>query len=267
MRLALHPRQDMSGWDEYDANPKYPENRILPLTNGFLLENNKFKLRTGEEFENPYHADNPLQNTWRSIDKLTYHTTPRDNYSYWGLEQDPSAKVALAEVANQLHVPGRWLADTIALTTRGTFNPNYRHSNPRKSGALVATPEQIEDLEGYQTLPGQIREMGRYLRSYQLDTPYDIINAIVAPTKFDLLKKRPLTARVLNNGVYSLDSLHKSLGSFIGQQYESVSAEDYLRSYQHDYFVPHCRWCNAMQKSGNQIVPHQFQEAALNVYK
>lgn len=264
----MKPRGDMAGWDEYGASSAYVPNNVVQLTGGHFLLDNKFGTLGTQEVKDPeYDWSNPVRNTFVSTKREDYPTAEPQNHGYAALYHDKKLSSRLTNVAATLEIPSKWLADTLAVTSRGTFDAQYS-AGPGVYGIASKNATQLKDKYGY--LSGDaVRQLDEVQRQLE-DTPREVLQkgpefVLTALTlgrkRAEEVAENPRKALVLNNGVYSLNDVFDALGGHAGRSYDHVN-NDIRRQSQRAVHVDHradCRWCRAIAGSNTQPVPHQYQ--------
>jgi hypothetical protein len=269
--IINQPRGDMLGWDEYDDNPIEVEDAVK-LAGGAFVNNNSIGDRaTGQAKPVDYSWQSPIRNIYAPNKASEYSVgEPGRNYGYGGIYANPDLQQEIARVSSETDVPGRWIADSLALVTRGTFSP-FNDAGGGAFGYVVKRPDQVMKLGVNPLLysrgdlrtqmdavvqqlkrSGVASEGSEYALTSLLDTE-------TAQRTYD----NPRLATALNNGVYNLESLWNSLGSHqdIAYNHSLNKRRQAGNSHKHDSFNPECAWCLALAQSKSSIVPHEFQNA------
>lgn len=268
--IINQPRGDMLGWDEY--NSPIDVDDAVKLSGGMFVNNDSMSNRkTGESQPLDYSWQNPIRNLYapNKASEYTVGYTGR-NYGYGGLYSNPELQQEVARVSSEVNVPGRWLADSLALITKGTFSP-YSDAGGGAFGFVAKRPDQLVGL-GINPLMysrGDVRTQMNAVaeqlkRSGVADqgaeyTLTSLLNTEAAQRTYD----NPRLAAAMNNGVYTLEDMWNSLGSHQDIAYDHAlnKRRKANNSHKHDGFNPQCAWCLSLAQSKSSIVPHEFQNA------
>jgi hypothetical protein len=266
--MLTQPRGDMSGWDEFDENDfRVAPNTALKLSGGYYVEQDAVKNREGSE-SGEYSWDNPIRNIWQSNKAEDYNPKDDANYGYGALYSDPSLRRGVQDISSEYGIPGRWVADSLALTTRGTFDPHYSQGG-EASGLLAKTPEQIADLgvSPYRYAIGETDAQIEAVKAQLEKTPRDVLSsgvenfftALLDPELAQRTLESPRHALQLNNGVYTLKDMWDALGSHqdIAYKHSLNSIRENRMGHVHDEFTPFCATCQALKLSRSKIIPHE----------
>lgn len=268
--IINQPRGDMLGWDEY-TNPIEVDDAVKLSGNYFINNNSMSNRATGESHELDYSWQNPIRNIYAPNKSAEYGIgIPGRNYGYGGVFANPQLQQEIARVSDETQVPGRWIADSLALVTKGTFSP-FNDAGGGAFGFVAKRPDQLMKLgiNPLQYSRGDLRtQMDAVSQQLQQSgvasagaefTLTSLLNPEVAQRTYD----NPRMASVLNNGVYSLEDMWNALGSHndIAYNHALNSRRIASNSHKHDRFNPQCAWCLSLAQSKSKIVPHQFQNA------
>lgn len=267
--IINQPRGDMLGWDEYEAPIDVDDG--VKLKGAYIANNTLNDRETGESHELDYSWQNPLRNLYapNRASEYTVGIAGR-NYGYGEVYSNPELQQEIARVSGETGVPGRWIADSLAVTTKGTFSP-YAEAGGEAFGFVAKRPDQIMKM-GLNPLlytKGDLRTQMDAVRQNIMSsgvadqgaeyTLTSILNPEIAQRTYE----RPRLASSLNNGVYSLEDLWHSLGSHQDIAYSHALNINRVATnrHKHDGFNPKCAWCLSLAQSKSSIVPHEFQNA------
>lgn len=269
--IINQPRGDMLGWDEFDDNTLEASEGVK-LAGGMFVQDNQSVSRLDQTAQPlGYSWQEPLRNLYAPNKSEEYGlATPERNFGYGALYGDEELRREITRVSNETQVPGRWIADSLALITRGSFSP-YNESGGGAFGFVAKRPDQVMnmginpllysqgnirshmDAVSQQLQKSQVADMGA---EYTLTS---ILNPELAQRTYD----NPILARTLNNSVYTLEDVWNKLGSHQDIAYDHVLNNRRIasNSHKHDSFNPKCAWCLSLMQSRSDIVPHEFQDA------
>lgn len=268
--IINQPRGDMLGWDEYQ-DPIDAEDAVKLNGGVFVASNQMTNKYTGESNELDYSWQNPIRNLY-APNKASEYTLglPGRNYGYAALYTNPELQQEVARVSNEAQVPGRWLADSLALVTRGSFSP-FNDAGGGAFGLLPKRTDQIMKLGinplmySRGDLKTQMDAVSQQLqRSGVADQGAEYTLASLLDTEAaQRTYEKPRLASSLNNGVYSLEDMWNSLGSHqdIAYNHALNTRRRASNSHKHDGFNEQCAWCLSLAQSKSAIVPHEFQNA------
>jgi hypothetical protein len=263
------PRGDMLGWDEFDDDViEAPDG--VKLAGGFLVQDNQ-SINRSTKVGNPLHYSwqEPLRNLYAPNKADEYElATPERNFGYGALYGDEELRREIARASHMTNVPGRWIADSLAMITRGTFSP-YSEAGAGAFGFVAKTPRDVMGMDINPLLysQGDIHtQMDAVIKQLQKSqvaeegaeyTLTSILNPEVAQRSYD----NPLISRSLNNGVYTLEDIWNKLGSHqdIAYNHALNNRRIAVNSHKHDGFNPQCAWCLSLAQARTDIVPHEFQ--------
>ena len=268
--IINQPRGDMLGWDEYE-NPIEVEDAVK-LSGGVFVNNNvMFDRTTGRSNQLDYSWQNPVRNLYAPNKAQEYSIgTPGRNYGYGAIYSEPMLQQEIARVSQENNVPGRWLADSLAFVTRGSFSP-HSDAGGGAFGFVAKRPDQLMNL-GVNPLMysrGDLRtQMDAVSQQLQKSgvasmgaeyTLTSILNPEIAQRTYE----KPRLASSLNNGVYSLEDMWNALGSHqdIAYSHSLNNRRRAMNSHKHDTFNPSCAWCLSLAQSKSNIIPHEYQNA------
>lgn len=265
-RKVAHPRGQTKGWDEVGLTVdrvSVPANAYR-LGDGFSILNNQLIDSKGEptSLKEAYTPESPLRNLFDSTNAKDYTNDGLRNYSYMALKDNPEWQTAIQELSLETGIPGKWIADVMAVLTHGTF-ANMGNVSP------VDVYKNNVPLTGPHTSPkGQVdilkAALSRHKLSELLDGPeWVIAGAMLDETAFSELKADPKLAKQKGNGVRTMKEVWDLLGSHVGGAYDhALNAERKAKwSHVHTDFMETCAVCHALRHSNSEIIPHQYQEA------
>lgn len=268
--IINQPRGDMLGWDEYE-DPIEVEDAVK-LSGGIFVNNNTMHDRTtGQSDELDYSWQNPVRNLYAPNRASEYGIgVPGRNYGYGAVYENPQLQQEISRVSQETNVPGRWLADSLALVTRGTFSP-FSDAGGGAFGFVAKRPDELMKLGinpltyGRGDIRSQMDAVSQQLqRSGIADqgaeyTLTSLLNTEAAQRAYE----NPRLAASMHNGVYSLEEMWNSLGSHqdIAYSHALNNRRRAMNSHKHDGFNPQCAWCLSLAQSKSSIVPHEFQNA------
>lgn len=267
--ILNQPRGDMLGWDEYQNPIDAPD--AVKLSGGIFVSNNNMSNRvTGESHQLDYSWQNPLRNLY-APNKASEYTAgvPGRNYGYGAVYSNPQLQQEVARVSSETSVPGRWIADSLALITKGTFSP-FSDAGGGAFGFVAKRPDQLLELGVNPMLyaRGDLRtQMDAVSQQLQKSgvaqegaefTLSSLLNTEAAQRTYE----KPRLASLYNNGVYSLEDMWNALGSHQDIAYSHALNKRRIagNSHKHDKFNPQCAWCRSLAQSKSAIVPHEFQD-------
>lgn len=258
------------GWDEYE-NPIEVEDAVK-LSGGVFVNGNQMHNRsTGQSNVLDYSWQNPIRNLYAPNKAAEYSVgVPGRNYGYGAVYENPELQQEISRVSQEANVPGRWLADSLALVTRGTFSP-HSDAGGGAFGFVAKRPDEVMKLGinplmySRGDLKTQMDAVSQQLqRSGVADagaeyTLTSLLNTEAAQRSYE----KPRLAAVMNNGVYSLEDMWNALGSHqdIAYGHALNNRRRAMNSHKHDGFNPQCAWCLSLAQSRSDIVPHEFQNA------
>ena len=264
--MLEQPRGDMTGWDEYNDNIAVPNN-ALKLSNAYILDN-QFGGLDGSVNDVGYSFDNPIRNFWQSNDVNKYEEKPDANHGYAALYSDNTLRQGINNVASEFGIPGRWLSDSVAMLTRGTFD-TYHQSGYEASGLISKTPKQIAELgvSPYAYGMGDVSTQVEAVRQQLNRVPRDVLQKGAEYVLTGLMNhevaqevaESPRMALKLNNGVYTLYDIWNGLGSHQDIAYDH-SLNEHRKNRMlpvHDHHVEFCATCRALKRSNSAIIPHE----------
>lgn len=263
--MMTKPVNDNTGWDDYKKLVVGISS--IPLTGGYGLYGDSLILPTGELVDSPYSHDNPIRNTYLSNDPADYNNVLSD-YGYGNLERDKPMQYALLNTANEHDIPGKWLADSIALLTRGSFSPyqvsqtgrqGFANISPQEMHKFGVTPEYFNGdvTEQFQAVSRILKDLPKEARS-----PEYVFTALTRNKRLDDLIEKPRKALDMNNGVYTLNDAWNALGGHTGGAYDHANNDIRKRA---NSFVTEStnvlgdRWGKALQNVNTPIIPHEVQ--------
>lgn len=264
--MLEQPRGDMTGWDEYDERLAIPNN-ALKLSNAYIV-NNQFGTPDGEVSDPDYSFDKPIRNIWQPNTNDTSRDNIENNNGYGALYSDKQLRSGLNKIAQEFDVPNRWLSDSVALMTRGTFDTNSQQGIEAQ-GLIAKTPRQVAELElsPYDYGTGDIETQLEAVRRQMSKTPRDILNrgaeyvltSLIDNTVAERVAESPREALKLHNGVYTLSQLWDGLGSHQDIAYDH-SLNEFRKNRMlpvHERPVSFCATCRALARSGSATIPHE----------
>lgn len=237
---------------------------------GFTLSYDKNGKGTGYE---PWHwkyttsgapkvsTAKPLRVGMAPINKSHYpkQSNLDDNYGYGQLVQDKGYSKKLNQVANNLGIPGQWLADVIDYEN-DTHNPGrWGGSGNQYVGLIQFGRAAAQDLGTTQeALAGmsrvqQLDYVQKYLRRFNghLNTIEDVYAAINIGNPYDSPATRADTSR--NDGNNSFPYHVKRLGMRAGRRYQtSYDSPPAI----HTSYHASCSLCNSLSANGSTVPPH-----------
>jgi zinc D-Ala-D-Ala carboxypeptidase len=180
-----------------------------------------------------------------------------DNYGYGALAEDKPYARKLNQVANNLGIPGQWLADVIDYEN-DTHNPSRRGGSGNayvgliQFGAAAAsdmgtTQEALAGMSRVQ----QLDYVQKYLSRWpgKLNTIEDVYAAINIGNPLDTPLQR--SAKADGNNAFSYHA--KRLGMRAGRRYQtSYDAASAI----HTTYHANCSFCNSLPNKGNNVPAH-----------
>lgn len=267
--IINQPRGDMSGWDEYE-NPLDVDDGIKLASGHFVQENSLVNRNTLQANPLDYSWQNPIRNIYASNRAENYDIGSVRNYGYGEVYSNPELQRHIARVSSETQVPGRWIADSLALVTHGTFSP-YNETGGGAFGFVAKRPDEVMTLGvnplmySRGDLTTQMDAVSRQLQKSQVGqygAEY-VFTSLLNPELAQKLYEKPRLASALNNGLYTLEDMWNALGSHQDMAYSHALNTRRIVSNQHkhDSFNPQCAWCLSLAQSKSDIVPHEFQDA------
>lgn len=213
--------------------------------------------------EQMYQNTQPLPSAQAPVSAQSYNTgrsgqnDPTANYGYDIIAQDPEFAAAIADVANQLGIPGQWLADLMAHESAHTFDTGIsgiQTSWGRGIGLIQAMTEGVLQDWGY--TEAQVAAMSRAEYMYKITLRY------LQPVADRLNSIRDLASAVYR-GIYSLDweddqellDYINRLGETVGRRYRLDNLQSALQ-HSHDTYVENCPTCQQQLNRFGAIIPH-----------
>lgn len=257
-----HPRGATSGWKYGDTTRVNVPLSAYRIDEGAAIYKGQVVQPDGTVRPIGYTADNPLRNRYDSVARSAYpaQASANDDYGYGALHSDVLWRNAIAEVANELSVPGKWVADVMALLTEGHFT-SMGSTSPL---SLIKADVPITDLR---TPKGQTDLLKWASSRHRSDIPkrgpeYLLASVMLQPEQMDEIMADVNKAKTIGNGIRSLREYWDLLGSHSGGMYDhALNAERKAKwSNVHDTRRPSCGVCSAIEHSGTPIFPHEYQE-------
>lgn len=202
----------------------------------------------------------PLSNGRVPIQRSSYpaKNNPEANYGYSELAKDKAFARQLNRVADNLNIPGQWLADIMAYEN-DTFSPSrYGGSNNHYVGLIQFGEDAATDMgttRAYLASLSRVEQL-KYVEKYLKMRPGPLTtmehvymkinqgNSLGAPSSW-------ASARDGNGG---LPSHFKGIGSHAGRRYQtSFDGPAPL----HTSYRPGCATCQSLSLSGNATIPHR----------
>ena len=209
--------------------------------------------------EQVYQNTNPVPSTLSPSSSNSYgQTSPTDNYGYDIIAQDRDFAAAIADVSNQLGIPGQWLADLMAHESAYTFDTGIQGIDTewgRGVGLIQAMTGGVLRDWGYTY--EQVAAMSR------AEYMYKIVLRYLQPVADRLHSIRDLATAVYR-GLGSLDWSDSQelldyidrLGETVGRRYRSNNLQSSLQ-HTHDSYQENCPICQQQLNRYGAIVPHQ----------
>lgn len=230
-----------------------------------------------------YNNAVPIEGTLSSPHASDYqviNNDPTANYGYGFFRDNPHAARKLAEVSNNLRIPGQWLADIMFIETGGTFNPAEKEKSgsgaigliqfyPGGGLAEVAQAMGVSESEARNRLMRMsfVEQMdyveqylsGNYAGDTQYTGKYDRVERLLAAVFIG--KPRAFGSQDLSS-VMQLADINTSfghyttlLGNAVGRRYHTI--QDQITGTEvHESFVRGCPTCEAIAESGSPFVAH-----------
>jgi murein DD-endopeptidase MepM/ murein hydrolase activator NlpD len=209
---------------------------------------------------------NPLPQAQAPIHRSAYppRADRNANYGYRAIAADPDFGRAIAEVADELNIPGQWLADVMAFESTTSFNPNVENSIgaigliqviPATYRALGVSREELLRMSRGEYMR---RVTAPYLREFKgrLNTVEDLLASIFGGTR--LLARSPQARASIGDGNISFRNYTQRLGNGAGRRYRtSYDVASSALSVPHSSAVVGCATCQAMTTRFNDVVPHE----------
>lgn len=218
-----------------------------------------------------YNRSNPQPNRRASINRSAYPAVSdsRANYGYQVLRDDPEFARAISRVANNLSIPGQWLADVMAYESR--LDPSIRNSAGAvgliqfyPGGGLADVANTLGTSEAHaanlltsMSAAEQMNFVEDYLRPFRerINTVEDLLAVIFGGE--GLLNRRPSNRRKIGDGNITFGEYVTRLGNTVGRRYQTSydrrrAAADSI----HTGFSPSCARCNQMISNFGFVVPH-----------
>lgn len=179
--------------------------------------------------------------------------SPSNNYGYGVLASDNDFRLALDQVANNLQIPGQWLADVIAHESLDTMRPDER--NGLATGLIQFMPETAREYGtttealSRMTRAQQMNYVYRHLSPFKgrIESIFDIAVAVFRPGHFDKWKR----GEDFEGKQHLEQQYFPALGKFVGRSYYRSQA-----SVTHTRFVASCTLCQRAQ-AGGYVLPHE----------
>ena len=228
----------------------------------------EYNPQTPEEI---FHGANPSRNNRASNDRGDYgdlreQNNEGNNYGYEALESDDSFRTALSASATRLGVPAQWLADVMALQTRGTFSPREVSQDGSGCVGLISIcPDQPNG--GTATINGNrvsIPQIAQMTRTEQMQLVEGRLQSVLdAAGQPDFQHAHQLLMAVMyGEDAFMAPSMIRRtpgfedalsrLGGHVGRRYQAPW--DNLRGEEvHEELVSDCPYCNSLAGSGSFI--------------
>jgi len=191
-------------------------------------------------------------------------TDLNSNHGYSALRDDPEFAKKLNHTANQLGIPGQWLADIVAFNTGGSFNSQTQDVDSPNKGLPQLTDATAKRVTGESKgmLNRNRHEQMDVLRKYLEQQPVrkmkdldDVFAAMWGGEKAAQMDKKKRAK--LNDGKRTFNQYLKLLGNHVGRRYHTPD-ERGTRNRQriHREQVEGCQVCNQMLNKNGAVVPH-----------
>jgi len=238
-----------------------PPNQKVPGADG-VVDSGTNRSRPVKEQHN---QANPARTKGRVPYRKTQYPSRTElnaNHGYEALRNDPDFARKLNQVANDMNIPGQWLADLIAHETAGSFRADQPEApgGANGMGLIQFTPQTARNLG---TSRAELKQMSRveqmefvkkYLEPFkgQIDTMHDLVAAVWGG--------RPLFRRSFEERMNDYKNYSRYLdqvGRHAGREYK-LPTDRNLQSSQriHTKPVAGCSQCNQMLRKENMFVEH-----------
>jgi len=202
---------------------------------------------------------NPLRMGKAPINKSYYpkQSAPDDNYGYGQLLHDKPYAHKLNQVANNLGIPGQWLADVIDYEN-STHNPGLWGGSGNSYVGLIQFGRAVaQDLGTTQealagmSRPQQLDYVQKYLGRFRghLNTIEDVYAAVNIGNPYDSPAERAYKADGNDSFPYHV----KRLGFRAGRRYQT--SYDQTAAI-HTTYHADCSFCNSLHSHGSAVPPH-----------
>lgn len=213
--------------------------------------------------EQVYQTTQPFPSIQAPSNAQSYNTgnsgqnDPTANYGYDIIAQDREFAAAIADVANQLGIPGQWLADLMAHESAHTFDTGISGIETawgRGIGLIQAMTRGVLQDWGY--TEEQVAAMSRAEYMYKITLRY------LQPIAHRLNSMRDLATAVYR-GIGSLDwddsqellDYIDRLGETVGRRYRANNLQSALQ-HSHDTYQENCPICQQQLNRFGAIIPH-----------